>query len=241
MVITMKIIIDTPENIAKAAAIYYVALLREKPGAVLGFATGSTPLGLYGELARLCKAGEISFQKAKTFNLDEYAGMKGTEEQSYRRFMDENLFSKIDIDRANTHVPSGTDIGAAPLYDEAIGKAGGIDLQLLGIGNDGHIGFNEPGTPFGSITHRVELTEMTRQANKRFFNSIGEVPTHAVTMGIKTVMNAKKIILIALGEGKADIIAKALSGDVTPEVPASVLQLHPFVEVFLDQAAAEKL
>lgn len=234
----MKIFVDTPENIAKAAAKQYAALLSEKPGAVLGFATGSTPLGLYGELARLCKAGEISFEEAKTFNLDEYAGMKGTEEQSYRRFMDENLFSKIDIARINTHVPSGMDIDAAPLYDEAIEAAGGIDLQLLGIGNDGHIGFNEPGTPFGSKTHHVKLTEMTRQANKRFFNSIDEVPTHAITMGIKTVMNARKIIFIALGEDKADIVSKALLGEVTPEVPASVLQLHPFVEVYLDKAAA---
>ncbi|HNX13235.1 MAG TPA: glucosamine-6-phosphate deaminase [Oscillospiraceae bacterium] len=237
----MKIFVDTPENIARTAAKQYVSLLREKPGAVLGFATGSTPLGLYGELARLCKAGEISFKEARTFNLDEYVGMKGTEEQSYRRFMDENLFSKIDIARINTHVPSGMDIDAAPLYDEAIEAAGGIDLQLLGIGNDGHIGFNEPGTPFGSGTHHVKLTAMTREANARFFDSIGEVPTHAVTMGIKTVMNAKKIIFIALGEDKADIVAKAFLGDVTPEVPASVLQLHPFVEVYLDGAAAAKL
>ncbi len=237
----MKIIVDTPENIASAAAKHYVTLLREKPDAVLGFATGSTPLGLYGELARLCKAGEISFKHAKTFNLDEYVGMKGTEEQSYRRFMEDNLFSKIDIKRINTHVPSGMDIDAAPLYDEAILAAGGIDLQLLGIGNDGHIGFNEPGTPFGTKTHQVKLTEMTREANARFFNSIDEVPTHAITMGIKTVMNARKIILIALGEDKADIVAKALLGEVTPEVPASVLQLHPFVEVYLDKAAAAGL
>jgi len=237
----MKIFIDTPENIARAAAKNYITLLREKPDAVLGFATGSTPLELYDELARLYKTGEISFKNAKTFNLDEYAGMKGTEKQSYRRFMDENLFEKIDIKRVNTHVPSGMDIDAAPLYDEAIEAAGGIDLQLLGIGNDGHIGFNEPGTPFGSKTHFVKLTEMTRQANKRFFNSIDEVPTHAITMGIKTVMNAKKIIFVALGEDKADIVKKAFYGEVTPEVPASVLQLHPFVEVYLDKAAAGNL
>jgi len=237
----MKIFVDTPENIARAAAKNYITLLHEKPGAVLGFATGSTPLTLYNELARLCKAGDISFKQAKTFNLDEYAGMKGTEEQSYRRFMDENLFSKIDIERINTHVPSGMDIDAAPLYDEAIEAADGIDLQLLGIGNDGHIGFNEPGTPFGSKTHHVKLTEMTREANARFFDSIDEVPTHAITMGIKTVMNARKIIFIALGEDKADIVAQAFMGEVTPEVPASVLQLHPFVEVYLDKAAAKKL
>ncbi|HOP11690.1 MAG TPA: glucosamine-6-phosphate deaminase [Oscillospiraceae bacterium] len=237
----MKLFVDTPENIARAAAKKYITLLREKPDAVLGFATGSTPLTLYNELARLYKTGEISFKQAKTFNLDEYAGMKGIEEQSYRRFMDENLFSKIDIARSNTHVPSGMDIDAAPLYDEAIEAAGGIDLQLLGIGNDGHIGFNEPGTPFGSKTHHVKLTEMTREANKRFFSSVDEVPTHAITMGIKTVMNAKKIIFIALGEDKADIVKQAFLGEVTPEVPASVLQLHPFVEVYLDKSAAKKL
>ena len=133
------------------------------------------------------------------------------------------------------------DIDAAPLYDEAIEAAGGIDLQLLGIGNDGHIGFNEPGTPFGSTTHHIKLTEMTREANKRFFSSIDDVPTHAITMGIKTVMNARRIILIAIGEDKADIIAKAFLGKVIPMVPASVLQLHPFVEVYLDGAAAAKL
>ncbi len=239
----MRIIVDTPENIARLAAKRYVALLKEKPNAVLGYATGSTPLGLYGELARLNAAGEVSFADAVTFNLDEYVGLDGTHDQSYRWFMDKNLFDRIDIKKENTHVPCGigmTDEKAAG-YDRQIEAAGGIDLQLLGIGNNGHIGFNEPGTPFGSVTHVVELTESTRQANARFFASIDEVPTAAVSMGIKTVMNARSIIFIALGSAKAEIVKKMICGEVTPEVPASVLQLHPDVEVYIDHAAAALL
>lgn len=237
----MKIYIDTPQKVAEMAAQRYVELLKEKPDAVLGGATGSTPLLLYAELVRLNKAGEVSFAKAKSFNLDEYVGLDGTHDQSYRYFMDKNLFEHIDIDMAKTRVPSGINTEIAAEYDKEIEEAGGIDMQLLGIGNNGHIGFNEPGTPFGSITHVVELTESTRQANARFFASIDEVPTHAVTMGIKTVMNAKKIILIATGAAKAPIVRDFIKGEVTPEVPASVLQLHPNVEVFLDHEAASLL
>ncbi len=237
----MRFIIDTEENIAKLAAQRYVQLLGKQPDAVLGFATGSTPLGLYGELARLCEAGEVSFRNVTSFNLDEYAGLDGSHDQSYRYFMDKNLFEKIDIDRSRTFVPSGLDIAAAADYDKAIEAAGGIELQLLGIGNNGHIGFNEPGTPFESLTHLVELTESTRQANARFFSSIDEVPTQSVTMGIRTVMNARSIMLMALGKGKAEIVRKSFTGPVTPEVPASVLQLHPFVEVYLDYEAASLL
>ena len=237
----MKIFIDTPEKVAEMAAQRYVELLKEKPDAILGGATGSTPLLLYAELVRLNKAGEVSFAKAKSFNLDEYVGLDGTHDQSYRYFMDKNLFEHIDIDMANTRVPSGLDTTIAAEYDKEIEAAGGIDMQLLGIGNNGHIGFNEPGTPFGSNTHVVELTESTRQANARFFESIDDVPTHAVTMGIKTVMNAKKVILIATGKAKAPIVREFIKGDVTEEVPASVLQLHPNVEVFLDHEAASLL
>ncbi|MDO4749550.1 MAG: glucosamine-6-phosphate deaminase [Eubacteriales bacterium] len=239
----MKIIVDTTEAISALAAKRYVRLLRSRPNAVLGFATGSTPLGLYAELVRLCDAGEISFRDAMSFNLDEYVGLDGSHEQSYRWFMDHYLFEKIDIDRARTHVPSGldTDSATAEAYDQAIISTGGIDLQLLGIGNNGHIGFNEPGTPFGSRTHMVELTDSTRQANRRFFKSLDEVPTHAVTMGIRTVMNARSIILMALGTAKADIIRKTVQGEVTEEVPASILQLHPSVEVYLDYQAASLL
>ena len=237
----MKIIIDSAENIAAKAAQQYVALLKRKPNAILGGATGSTPLGLYAELVRLNKAGEISFKDASSFNLDEYVGLDGTHDQSYRYFMDHNLFDHIDIDKSRTRVPSGIDVSDPSAYDKEIAAAGGVDLQLLGIGNNGHIGFNEPGTPFGSLTHVVELTESTREANKRFFKSIDEVPTHAVTMGVKTVMQARSIILMAIGPAKAPIMKEMLQGPVTEKVPASVLQLHPDVTVYMDFEAAKLL
>jgi glucosamine-6-phosphate deaminase len=237
----MKVIIDTAENIAALAAQQYVDLLKRKPNAILGGATGSTPLGLYAELVRLNKEGKISFKDASSFNLDEYVGLDGTHDQSYRYFMDHNLFDHIDIDKSRTRVPSGIDTSDPAAYDKEIAAAGGVDLQLLGIGNNGHIGFNEPGTPFGSLTHIVELTESTREANKRFFASIDEVPTHAVTMGVKTVMQARSIILMAIGPAKAPIMKEMLQGPVTEKVPASVLQLHPDVTVYMDYEAAKLL
>ena len=206
----MKVIIDSAEKIAALAAQQYVDLLKRKPNAILGGATGSTPLGLYAELVRLNKA-------------------------------DHNLFDHIDIDKSRTRVPSGIDVSDPSAYDKEIAAAGGVDLQLLGIGNNGHIGFNEPGTPFGSLTHVVELTESTREANKRFFKSIDEVPTHAVTMGVKTVMQARSIILMAIGPAKAPIMKEMLQGPVTEKVPASVLQLHPDVTVYMDFEAAKLL
>ncbi|MBE6949442.1 MAG: glucosamine-6-phosphate deaminase [Ruminococcaceae bacterium] len=237
----MKIIIDTPEKIAEKAALRYVELLSNKPDAILGLATGSTPVGLYNELVKLNKEGKISFKNVTTFNLDEYVGLEPTHDQSYRYFMNQHLLSHVDVDMEKTNVPSGINLDEAASYDSKISSAGGIDLQLLGIGNNGHIGFNEPGTPFGSETHLVDLTDSTREANARFFASIDDVPTQAVTMGIKTVMNAKSIILIALGKAKAEIIKATLQGEVTPEVPASILQLHPYVEVYLDHEAASLL
>jgi len=237
----MKVVIDSAENIAAMAAQQYVELLKRKPNAILGGATGSTPLGLYAELVRLNKAGEISFKDASSFNLDEYVGLDGTHDQSYRYFMDHNLFDHIDNDKSRTRVPSGIDTSDPAAYDKEIAAAGGVDLQLLGIGNNGHIGFNEPGTPFGSLTHIVELTESTREANKRFFKSIDEVPTHAVTMGVKTVMQARSIILMAIGPAKAPIMKEMLQGPVTEKVPASVLQLHPDVTVYMDYEAAKLL
>ena len=237
----MKVIIDSAEKIAALAAQQYVDLLKRKPNAILGGATGSTPLGLYAELVRLNKAGEISFKDASSFNLDEYVGLDGTHDQSYRYFMDHNLFDHIDIDKSRTRVPSGIDVSDPSAYDKEIAAAGGVDLQLLGIGNNGHIGFHEPGTPFGSLTHVVELTESTREANKRFFKSIDEVPTHAVTMGVKTVMQARSIILMAIGPAKAPIMKEMLQGPVTEKVPASVLQLHPDVTVYMDFEAAKLL
>ena len=239
----MKVVIDTSENIARLAAQQYKELLAAKPGAVLGLATGSTPLGLYGVLSNMCKAGEISFAKAHSFNLDEYIGLDGNHDQSYRYFMNENLFRNIDINISETHVPDGISSNQqnAADYDKLIEEAGGIDLQLLGIGVNGHIGFNEPGTPFGSLTHIVELTDSTRQANKRFFQSIDEVPTHAISMGIKSVMHARSVILMAIGENKAQCIKDTLEGPVTEQVPASVLQLHPDVTFYLDHDAAKLL
>ena len=237
----MKVIIDSAQNIAAMAAQQYVALLKRKPNAILGGATGSTPLGLYAELVRVNKAGEISFKDASSFNLEEYVILDGTHDQSYRYFMDHNLFDHIDIDKSRTRVPSGIDVSDPAAYDKEIEAAGGVDLQLLGIGNNGHIGFNEPGTPFGSLTHIVELTESTREANKRFFKSIDEVPTHAVTMGVKTVMQARSIILMAIGPAKAPIMKEMLQGPVTENVPASVLQLHPDVTVYMDYEAAKLL
>ncbi len=237
----MRIHIAKQEQIAKEAAVKYVELLKRKPDAVLGYATGSTPLGLYFELARLNREGALSFARASTYNLDEYVGLDGSHPQSYRYFMNKNLFYNIDIPLESTHVPNGINTAIAGQYDQAIEAAGGIDLQLLGIGNNGHIGFNEPGTPFGSITHVVDLTESTRQANARFFESIDEVPTQAVSMGIKTVMNARSILMICIGKAKAPIVRDFILGEVTPEVPASILQLHPDVDVYLDPDAASLL
>jgi glucosamine-6-phosphate deaminase len=239
----MKIVIDTPEGIARQAAAIYQDILDAKPNAVLGFATGSTPLGLYAELVKMCKEGAISFKDVTTFNLDEYVGLDPTHDQSYRYFMDTNLFNHIDLDPTRVHIPSGIDTSDDALagYDQAIAEAGGIDMQLLGIGCNGHIGFNEPGTPLESLTHVVELTQNTREVNARFFESLDEVPTHAATMGVKTVMNARKLLLIALGEAKADAVKATVEGPVTPECPASVLQLHPDAIIFCDEAAASKL
>lgn len=239
----MKLIIGSKEDVSAQAAQRYVELLGKKPDAVLGLATGSTPLALYAELARLCAEGKVSFARAKSYNLDEYIGLDGSHDQSYRYFMDHNLFQHIDIKPENTHVPSGfvKDDEEAARYDAEIDAAGGIDLQLLGIGNNGHIGFNEPLTPFTSVTHIVKLTDSTREANKRFFSSLDEVPTHAVTMGIHTVMKARSIILLAFGEGKAEIIKKTVQGRPDTAVPASLLQLHEDVTLYLDEAAASKL
>ncbi len=239
----MKIHICTAQQAAQRAAERYVQLLKRKTDAVLGFATGSTPLQLYAELIERYQAGDVSFQKATTFNLDEYVGLEGDNPQSYRYFMNANLFSKIDISIKNTHVPNGIDCTdeSVTVYDDIINAAGGIDLQLLGVGRNGHIGFNEPGTPFGSITHIVNLSRSTREANARFFASLNDVPQQAVSMGIKTVMNARSILFFAQGEEKAEVVRDALYGPVTEDVPASVLQLHPDVELFIDFEAAKLL
>lgn len=211
---------------------------------MLGLATGSSPLPLYRELIQREKDGRIDFSRVRSANLDEYKGLSGDHEQSYRYFMQKNLFDHISIKPENTIVPDGltTDVEAmCRAYEEKIENWGGIDLQLLGLGHDGHIGFNEPDDHFPTITHETALEEVTRQANKRFFQSIDEVPTAAYTMGIGTVMSARKILMVVTGRDKAEILRQALRGPVTPRVPASILQFHPDVTVICDEAAAELL
>ena len=235
------IVAQNPEEAGKLAADIFQEILLAKPRCVLGLATGSTPLPLYRELIAREKAGQLSFAQARSVNLDEYKGLGPDHPQSYRRFMQENLFDHISIDPVNTYVPDGLTRNSQAMcaeYEKKIEALGGVDIQLLGIGHDGHIGFNEPCDFFPAATHEVELEEITRQANQRFFDSIAEVPTAAYTMGIGTVMSARQILLMATGADKADILSRALLGPVTPQVPASILQFHPHVTVIADQAAA---
>ncbi len=229
-----------PKEVGKLAADLFEALIRTKPACVIGLATGSTPLPLYQELIAREKAGKIDFTRVRSANLDEYKGLAPDHPQSYRRFMQENLFDHISIKPENTIVPDGLaeDVQAmCEAYERKIEAWGGVDLQLLGIGHDGHIGFNEPADHFPGMTHEVELTAMTRDANKRFFASLDEVPTAAFTMGIGTVMAAKKIVMVVTGADKHEILMKSFFGPVTPEVPASILQFHPDVTVICDAAA----
>lgn len=210
------------------------------PSSVLGLATGSTPLGVYRQLIEWYRKGDLDFSRAHTVNLDEYVGLQPDHPQSYRHYMDENFFSQINIDRARTHVPDGvaTDLAAeCSRYDQIIDSLGGIDLQLLGLGHDGHIGFNEPGQAFEKMTHVVQLSDLTIEANARFFADSGEVPRQAVTMGIKSIMQAKKLVIIVSGGDKADILHRVVHGPVTPEIPGSIIQLHPDATIVADAAA----
>lgn len=216
------------------------SLLQSNPKANLGLATGSTPVGVYGKLIELYREGVVSFKQASSYNLDEYIGLAENHPKSYRTFMNEQLFNHIDILLENTHVPSGNTENpakAADDYNKLLEAAGQIDLQLLGLGHNGHIGFNEPGDVLQGPTHIVELDARTRQANARFFPSLDDVPTHAITMGIGSILQAKQILLMAKGADKAEIVAKALKGPITTQCPASFLQTHPNVVVVLDQAA----
>ncbi len=241
----MEIILqDTPAAASRIAARYVAQKIRENPGCVLGLATGSTPLLLYSELIRLYDAGEIDFADVQTFNLDEYVGLAGDHPASYRHFMDENLFRRINIPREKTHVPDGLakDIPrSCEEYEWAIAEAGGIEVQILGIGSDGHIGFNEPSSSLRSRTRIKTLTENTIRDNARFFDSPDEVPRHCITMGVGTIMESREVVLLAFGEHKARAIAEAFEGPVSAMNPASVLQLHPVVKVFLDEGAAREL
>ena len=232
------------DALSRRAANLISAEVIRKPDCVLGLATGSTPIGTYDKLVEWYEKGDLDFSEVKTVNLDEYRGLTRDNDQSYYYFMHENLFDHVNIDPANTNIPDGTKEDSeaeCSHYEEVIASLGGVDLQLLGLGHNGHIGFNEPDSAFAQTTHCVDLTESTIEANKRFFASADDVPRQAYTMGIGTIMRAKKILLIVNGEAKADIVAKAFFGPVTPEVPASILQLHNDVVIVGDKAALSKI
>lgn len=228
------------EDLSRKAANIIAAQVIMKPDSVLGLATGSTPVGTYRELIRHYNEGDIDFSNISSINLDEYKGLSGEHDQSYRYFMNHNLFDHVNIQKENTNVPNGLAEDAkaeCKRYNEVIRAHGNIDLQLLGIGGNGHIGFNEPASAFEKGTHLVTLTEQTRQSNARFFSSLDEVPTHAFTMGIGSIMAAGKILLLANGEGKAKALFDSFFGPITPSVPASILQLHHDCIVIADEAA----
>lgn len=240
----MNIFIEkTYDDVSKRAAEIVAEQIKAKSDSVLGLATGSTPIGMYKNLVKMYEDGEISFKNIKTVNLDEYVGLEPTDVNSYRYFMNQHLFSKVDIDIDNTHVPNGvaTDVNSECDEYSKLTKELGVNLQVLGLGENGHIGFNEPGTPFDQETHVVNLTESTIRANSRLFEREEDVPRQAISMGIKNIMDAKKIILIVTGEQKADALDKVINGPLTPEVPGSVLGLHHEVTVICDEAAASKL
>ena len=241
----MKVYVEKNYNeVSKRAAEIVADQINKKKDSVLGLATGSSPIGLYDILVDKYNAGQLSFKDITTVNLDEYVGLEGTNENSYRYFMNQHLFSKLDINIANTHVPNGiAEDGKEECsnYEKMIDSLGGVDMQVLGLGENGHIGFNEPGTSFDATTHIVDLTESTIKANSRLFDNVDDVPKQAYSMGIKTIMSAKKIVLIVTGSQKADALAKVLNGPVSTEVPGSILQNHPDVTVICDEAAATKL
>lgn len=232
------------EGMSRAAANIISAQITMKPDCVLGLATGSTPIGTYKNLVRRYQKGDLDFSLVSTVNLDEYKGLPADNDQSYRYFMNNNLFNHVNINKENTYVPNGMEPDsekACREYDEIVRNMGGADLQLLGLGHNGHIGFNEPAEEYPKGTNCVDLQASTIEANKRFFASIDEVPKQAYTMGIGTIMSAKKILVVVSGADKADIVAKAFQGPITPQVPASILQLHNDVTVVGDEAAFSKL
>ena len=231
-------------DVSRKAANIMSAQIIMKPNAVLGLATGSTPVGMYKQLIEWYKKGDLDFSQITSVNLDEYKGLSGDNDQSYRYFMNTNLFDHVNIDKTRTYVPNGLEEDsekACADYNEIIRSVGGIDMQLLGIGGNGHIGFNEPGAAFEKETHCVDLTESTIKANARFFETMDDVPKQAYTMGIGTIMKARKILLVVSGADKAQILHDVLCGPVTPEVPASILQLHSDGIGVADEAAMAKL
>lgn len=238
-----KIVKDYQE-LSRVAAEMMADIVKEKPKALLGLATGSSPVGLYKELIRMNQANEVDFSQVTTVNLDEYLGLPENHEQSYRRFMNENLFDHINVDKNKTYVPNGNPENLDTVgqeYDDLIQSLGQIDIQLLGIGHNGHIAFNEPADELVVGTHVTGLTEDTIDANARFFEKREDVPTQAVTMGLGSIMGAKKIILVASGSGKAEVI-KALQDDlITTQIPATLLKLHPDVTIIVDEEAGKYL
>ena len=228
------------DEMSRKAANIIAAQIITKPDSVLGLATGSTPVGTYKYLVEKYNNGDLDFSEVKTANLDEYKGLTKDSEQSYYYFMNENLFDHVNINKENTYLPDGTEEDSAKAcadYNRIIHSMGGVDLQLLGLGHNGHIGFNEPGIAFEKETHCVDLTEQTIKANMRFFLSEKDVPRQAYTMGIKTIMSAKKILVVVSGEDKAEAVKKSFFGPITPAVPGSILQLHNDVVVVADEAA----
>lgn len=231
-------------DMSRKAANIISAQVIMKPDCVLGLATGSTPIGLYQQLVAWYEKGDLDFSEVRTVNLDEYKGLSRENDQSYYYFMHHNLFDHVNLPAENSHLPNGMEPDSdkeCRRYSELIRSMGGVDLQLLGIGHNGHIGFNEPGDAFDNDVHCVNLTQSTIEANKRFFASADDVPKQAYTMGIKTIMQAKKILIVASGEDKADIVRDAFLGPITPKVPASVLQLHNDVTLVADEAALSKI
>ncbi len=232
------------DAMSQKAAEILAAQVTLKPDCVLGLATGSTPIGTYRKLIEWYEAGILDFSRVHTVNLDEYMGLPGTHDQSYRYFMQHNLFDHINIPRESTNVPDGTAADAqaeCERYERVIAGLGRVSIQVLGMGHNGHIGFNEPADHFPLDTHPVDLTDTTINANARFFASRDEVPRRAITMGIRTILRARRILVVVSGEDKAEIVRKAFTGPVTPQVPASVLQLHPNVTLVGDEAALSKL
>lgn len=240
----MKVIVcKNTEELANEALKVMLDVIKSKESPIIGLATGSSPIGLYNAMIRDHKENGTSYKNVKSVNLDEYVGLGIESDQSYVYFMNDNLFKSIDIDKKNTNLPNGKAVNMNAECERYTALLDSMpqDIQLLGIGGNGHIGFNEPGTPFDSTTHIVELQERTRLDNARFFSSLDEVPTHAITMGIKNIMNAKKILVVANGKGKADAVYSMVKGEITESCPASVLQKHNDVIVIVDKDAASKL
>ncbi|MNM20120.1 glucosamine-6-phosphate deaminase [Clostridium intestinale] len=241
----MKIlVVKNYDEMSKVAAKELAEVISKKPEATLGLATGGTPVGMYKELIDMHKNGELDFSKVTTVNLDEYVGLSGEHDQSYRYFMDSNLFNHVNIRKEYTYVPNGLAedmLKECVNYDKRIEELGGIDVQVLGIGSNGHIGFNEPSDTLSLGTHVTDLAESTIEANSRYFVSKEEVPTKALTMGLGAIMKAKKILLMVSGESKAEIMDKVVNGKITTQVPASFLQMHKDVVLIIDEDAARKI